>query len=205
MTKLILIRHGETKANTVGKLHQINAIEKLTKKGIAQMEAVAFELEKFNPHIVYSSREERAEESAKMLANKLKIPFELVSGLEKRGWGDFSGESWSEVEAVLKNMSPEERYSYVPPRGESWKDAEDRLVNAIIKILLQNEDKIVTVISHGGAIRILMPYLLRLPKEETFKYNPDNASITIFDYKDGKFIKQLVNDTTHLNKLPAKF
>jgi len=201
MTKLILIRHGETIINTVGKLHFTNDKENLTKKGVAQMEAVAFALKELNPQVLYCSKSLRAEESAKILTDKLGIQLKSVMGLEERDWGDFSGESWSEVEAVLKNMSSEERYLYVPPRGESWKDTESRLVGAVLKILQSNEDKTVAIVSHGGAIRILMPYLLNLPKEETFKYNPDIASITIFDYKKGKFTKQLVNDTSHLKNI----
>lgn len=55
------------------------------------------------------------------------------------------------------------------------------------------------VVSHGGAIRALMPHLLGVPKEESFKYDPDNASLAIFEYDGDNFIKKTVNDTSHLN------
>ena len=205
MTRLILIRHGETKVNKVGKLHHFNATEILTKKGVIQMDATALALEKYNPQIIYCSPELRAKESAEILSEKLKIPLKSLFGLEERDWGDFSGESWLEVETVLKGMSLEERYSYVPPSGESWKDTEDRLIETVLKIIQQNKNKTVIIVSHGGAIRILMPYLLNLPREESFRHNPDNASITVFDCENGKFIKRLLNDTTHLDKLSDTF
>jgi broad specificity phosphatase PhoE len=45
------------------------------------------------------------------------------------------------------------------------------------------------IITHGGVIRALMPYLLGVPKEESFKYDPPNASITIFEIiNEKKFI-----------------
>ena len=54
------------------------------------------------------------------------------------------------------------------------------------------------MVTHGGAIRALLPFLLDVPKEESFKYDPENASITIFDYSDNNFTKVMINDASHL-------
>jgi len=43
-----------------------------------------------------------------------------------------------------------------------------------------------------------MPFLLDVSKEESFSYDPDNASMTIFDFDGNAFIKVVVNDTSHL-------
>jgi hypothetical protein len=38
------------------------------------------------------------------------------------------------------------------------------------------------------------------PKEESFKYYPDNASLTTFEIENSHFKSKVVNDTTHLTK-----
>jgi broad specificity phosphatase PhoE len=197
-TKLILIRHGETEKNVAGKLHSAKDAEELTEIGKEQMQATGRFLKRLRPSIIYSSEEKRANESAKILSEHCNIPFVLTKGLEERDWGDFSGKEWDKIKAVLDPMSLEERYTYIPPKGESWEGAEERMIKAIEMILKQNKEKTVAVVTHGGTIRILMPYFLGAPKEETFRHDPDNASLTIFDYLKGTFKKIKVNDTPHL-------
>jgi len=198
MTKLILVRHGETEKNISEKLHQVDDPEILNERGRAQIKATALALNKFNPHIVYSSTEKRAQESAEILVKELGLPFKKIIGMQERNWGELAGKTWPEIKAVLDPMTLEERYNYLPPKGESWKEFEERLIKAISIILEENKGKTIVAVSHGGAIRVLMPYLLNLSKEESFKYNPDNASLTIFGYNGEEFIKEIINDTSHL-------
>jgi len=197
-TKLILVRHGETEKNVSGKLHSSSDPEVLNKKGRNQMETTAKYLLSFKSWIIYGSKEKRANESAEIIAKVCKVPMKLIDGMQERDWGDFSGKSWDEIKKVLDPMSLEERYTYIPPKGESWKEFEERLIKTVNHILRENENKTVVVVTHGGAIRALMPYLLGVPKEESFKYDPDNASLTIFDYSKGKFKNKKINDTSHL-------
>ena len=187
MEHIILVRHGETEKNTRGELHTIDDAEFLNKTGVKQVKKTASKLKKFSPVMVYSSKGRRAIDSGKIIAKELGILFETVRGMQERDWGKFSGKTWEEVEKILQKMSLEERYLYRPPHGESWKEFENRLIRAITKILSHNKDKTVVVVSHGGAIRALMPYLLDMPREESFKYNPENASFAVFSHQNGKF------------------
>lgn len=200
MTKLILIRHGETETNVQGKIHKYSDSEQLTTNGIAQIEKTSEALKKDNPTAVYCSKENRAIESAKIISKKLNIPLFETDGLEERNWGDYARLSFQEIKqkAGMDNMSFEERYTFRPPNGESWKETEERLLKTLNKILAENEGKNIILVTHGGSIRIYMPTLLGVNKEESYKYDPDSASISIFDYKNGKFLKELYNDTSHL-------
>ena len=187
MEKIILVRHGQTNKNSQGKLHVLGDEEVLNETGIQQMKETAFKLKRFSPDVVYSSKEKRAVESAKVVGDELGVGIEIIEGIEERNWGDFSGKTWEEVQEVLQPMTLEERYLYFPPNGESWQQFENRLIQSIIKILSQNKNKTIVVVSHMGGIRALMPYLLGVSKEESFKYNPDNASISAFTHENGKF------------------
>lgn len=198
MGKLILVRHGQTNKNLDNLLHSVNDLEVLNETGKSQIEKVVGELKKFSPCKVFSSNEQRAIESAEIISSLLKIPLEIVRGMEERNWGVFTDKPWSDVQAELSSMSLEERFNYIPKNGESWKFFESRLIGAIESLTKNNMDKTIIVVTHGGAIRALIPYLLNIPKEESFKYDPSNASLTIFDFDKTGFHKVLVNDISHL-------
>ncbi len=201
MTKLILVRHGETAVNVKGKIHKYSDLEELTQNGVNQIEKTSAALKKYNPVAVYCSKEKRAVQSAEILSNKLGVPLTKIEGLEERNWGDYAGLSFQEIKekAGMDGMTFEERYTFNPPNGESWKETEERLLKVLNKVLSQNSDKNIILVTHGGSIRIYMPTLLGVNKEESYKYDPDNASISVFNYNNGKFTKELYNDTSHLN------
>ena len=197
-TTIIFVRHGETETNKNKKLHKSDDPKELNEVGRKQITKTAEELRKYSPNAIYSSKETRAIQSAEIISKICGVELTKVDGLEERNWGDFSGKTWPEIQAVLDKLTLEERYNYLPPNGESWKSFDERLKSKLDEILQENEGKTIIVVSHGGAIRALMPHLLGVPKEESFKYDPDNASITTFEYENGKFIKKIVNDTSHL-------
>lgn len=205
MGKLILIRHGETEKNICNGLHALNDPEKLNETGRKQMEMTAIRLKRLSPSKIYSSKEKRALESARILSDFLHIPVKEIDGIQERNWGVFTGKPWEEVKRILDPMTLNERYHYVPQGGESWETFEHRLIEAMTKIVNDNTEETVVVVTHGGAIRALMPFLLGVPKEESFKYDPDNASLTIFDFDENGFTKVIADDTAHLvSETPTK-
>lgn len=200
MTKIILVRHGETDTNIKGKIHKYSDTEQLTANGIKQIEKTSLALKKDNPVAVYCSKEKRAIQSAQIISKNLDIPLFEIDGLEERNWGDYAGLSFQEIKqkAGMDDMSFEERYTFRPPNGQSWKETEERLLNTLNEIISKNEGKGIVLVTHGGSIRIYLPTLLGVSKEESYKYDPDNASISVFDYEDNKFSKIVYNDTSHL-------
>lgn len=198
MTKLILVRHGETKRNIAHRLHHPRDAVILTEKGKAQMKVTASALRKMNVSALYSSREKRTQQSTSILSTQLNLPFKVVAGIQERNWGKSSGKPWAEIQKVLEPMTIEERYRYVPPQGESWKEFKARLTKTISKILKENEKKVVAVITHGGTIRVFMFNLLRAARKDGFKFDPENASLSVVDYEGEKVIKWSINDTSHL-------
>ena len=200
-TTLIFIRHGETETNVSGKLHKSDDPKELTELGKKQIKLAAQAVKKYNPSVLFSSKERRALQSAKIIADEYGLKVNEVSGLQERDWGDYSGKTWPEIQTILDKMTLEERFNYIPPNGESWKAFDERLKSRLDEIMKDNLGKTIVIVSHGGAIRALMPHLLGVPKEESFKYDPDNASLTVFEYSEGNFEKILVNDTSYLKKL----
>lgn len=199
MGRLILIRHGQTDKNLNNTLHTRNDNEALNATGIAQIRQTAQKLKKMFPDIIFSSHERRAVESAEILSRELKVPMEKIEGMQEWNMGIYTGRSREEMKKILGPMTPEERYEYIPPKGESWRAFETRLTAAIKKIVEDNKDKTIAVVTHGGAINALMQFLLNTPKEESYKNIPGNASLTMFDF-DGKNFHQItINDASRLS------
>lgn len=198
-TTLILIRHGETAKNIEGKLHQKGDKEILTDSGKEQIRKAALLLKKLKVEKVYSSSEDRAIDSREIIQKELDIIGETVDGMEERNWGIYADRPWGDVKAILDPMTFDERYKYTPENGESWETFETRLIKAITLIKDENPNGIVAVITHGGAIRALMPYLLNVNKEESYKYDPKNASVSIFEFEDEVITPKLVDSTDHLS------
>ena len=201
MAKLILVRHGETNKNINNRLHASDDPESLNDRGIKQIEETAQKLKSFLPIKIFTSKENRAIESTKIISNFLQIPFKKIDGMQERNWGVFTGKPWEEVKMVLDPMTLEERYNYEPSGGESWETFETRLISAIKKIIENNPETNIVVVTHGGAVRALMPFLLGVPKEESFNHYPKNSSLTVFDFNGESFTKVLIDDVNHLRQL----
>lgn len=194
MKKLILIRHGETAKNIEGTMHVTDDPEQLNETGIEQIKKAVERLREYSLAIVYASKEARAVQSGEIIAQELGIPFKSLEGMQERNWGELSGKSWSEVQEILEPLSLEERYTYMPPGGESWKQFEARLIEAISLALEEHPKQNISVVTHAGAIRALIPALLSAPKEESFKHDPENASITVFNRDDGTLSEAAINE-----------
>lgn len=194
--KVLFIRHGQTIINVDGKIHKVNDDAGLTDLGKKQAEILAEVCKKQEVEAVYSSPEIRAMETARIIGEKLGVQPFIETGLAERSWGDWSDQTWKEIQQRLETMSIEERFSFIPPQGESWEEMEERLMEALNKIVGQSY-KVVAIITHSGAMRTLMPVLHGKPKDISFKYEFHNGSITIFNYENGKWHSVRENDMSH--------
>ena len=76
-------------------------------------------------------------------------------------------------------MSLEERFTFVPPGGESWQQMEQRLLGCVNS--WQRLSESMAVVAHGGLLRALIPLLLDEPRESSFRYDLENASVSVFE------------------------
>ena len=195
--RIIFLRHGKTNVNVEGKTHVTGDTSELTDDGISQISKAVSVLKKNNVKRIYCSPEKRALQSAELASQKLNVSLEILDSLRERNWGDWEGKPWNEIKEVLDKFDLEERYNFIPPNGESWKQMESRLNEALTKIT-NGEENCVCVVTHMGSLRGLIPILKNQQKEVSLKYDFENGSITIFDFENNKFNEVVVNDTSHL-------
>ncbi len=195
--KILFIRHAETETNVKELTHKTGDPVGLTELGKKQAQDLGKICKKNQVEIIFTSPEQRAVETADIIAKELNLRLEVLKGFAERNWGEWEGRSWPEIEKVLAPMSLEERYNFVPPEGESWREMEARLKEGLSAITNQQYSSVAAV-THEGALRGLMPLLHNSPRDSSFKYHFDNASVSVFEYQDGIFT-ELINGVDKTN------
>ncbi|PZO45836.1 MAG: hypothetical protein DCF17_00360 [Shackletoniella antarctica] len=90
--KLLLIRHGQTALNTKGRVHSQQDSTGLDETGRWQASRLVEVCRRYGVRSVLASPEQRALETAQIVAEALDLPVEVSEGLRERNWGQWSGE-----------------------------------------------------------------------------------------------------------------
>lgn len=150
--ELFIVRHGEVLPSK----SPMNPIEGLSVVGVNQATELSHKLNKLKFSKVFSSNTKRTIQTAKLVFGAREP--EIIAGLEERDWGDSKFKEWSEIKAILDQLSYQERRLYRPNNGESWEDFENRLIGAFAKLAKDNFDRAV-LFSHMGVMRALLPII----------------------------------------------
>lgn len=187
-------RHGETDWNIAKRIQGTTDIA-LNQTGLEQAKQLAKNLlgKKVNLYKIYSSKQIRAYETARIVGDFLDIPVEQIDGLEEMKLGVWEGHTWKEVEKLY----PEEfqywlnnrRYTRTPS-GESYQDVLERVFHALDRIMNESdqenkEGKDILILSHGAVLLTLMA----LKKDVAFEVMTsvieiENAKAIQFDRDD---------------------
>lgn len=186
MTKLYLMRHGETYFNVWHKI-QGWCDSPLTPKGIAQANYIHDYFEKSNIKLTkaYCSTAERASDTLELVIN---LPYHRRKDLKEWYFGNFEGQD--------ERLNPQPPYKdfFVPYGGESQKQVQDRIHKAVFSIMENTEkDDQALIVSHAGAI---FNFLLSVDVDalKIRKAGFSNCSVLVFDYKnDNLYLEKIVN------------
>lgn len=166
MTKFIIVRHGQSKANECGYL--VGKTEApLSSRGERQAKAVSeYILKKYKVDVIYSSPLSRACNTVKGVADELDLPIVTENELREFDFGDWEGLTHEEI----KNNF-DDGYSkwasdpgvFVPSGGESMAHLQSRVVEKLKEIGKKEDGKTVLIGSHSSVIRALLCYIQGLP------------------------------------------
>jgi probable phosphoglycerate mutase len=147
MTDLVLVRHGETEWNRLGRVQGRTDIP-LNETGREQARAAAQRLTGERFHAVVASPLSRAAETARIIAEGLGIgPVELVDDLVERNYGEAEGMTGKDIDA---------RFGGVLEAQESREETIARAKPALLAIAERHPGQRVLVVSHGGVIGSLI-------------------------------------------------
>lgn len=200
MTKIFLIRHGETEWNKIGKLQGSSDID-LLPEGIKQAHLLAEHAPFSSVDAIYSSDLTRAVETAEILAQKFNLPVIKKRGLRETRFGSWEGKYLNEL--ITENDAGFEHFftrpdKVQPPGGETFLQSQARIMNALDEIIADNAGKNIIVVSHGAAIRLIICAALVIPISKMWSIGQYNMALNILTFADGNFSVELLNSTLHL-------
>jgi probable phosphoglycerate mutase len=167
MSRVFLVRHGETEWNLRG-LYQGQADSPLTARGLAQADTVA---ERFGPlrrQRLVSSDLGRALATAARIAARLGLAIEVDPRLRELHLGQAVGLDRDGIRALPGyELRPDWRF----PGGESFHDLEERVLAALADIDAAGADAI--VVTHAGPIRAVLRKLHDLSFEQALALRVD--------------------------------
>lgn len=202
MTKLLLVRHGESEANLRDIFAGFYDID-LTERGHAQAECTAaFIAEKYTVDAIYSSDLRRACQTAKHIADMVSLPIQPDKGMREVSAGEWEGvpfgsigDTHPEAFRVWRNDLGNARC----PGGESTAELAARVYDTVCRIAIENEGKTVVIATHATPIRVLQSRFLGRPLTDVQHIGwVSNASVTEVEYDDGEFTIVQVGQDAHL-------
>lgn len=202
--KLLLIRHGQSVANTEGRL-QGQMDSPLTDEGRSQARALAMRLqrEKVRVAAIYTSDLCRAAETAEIIGAALETPVVLDERLREYDAGVLNGVIWHEVEFLYPELwhrlhhSPEWVHF---PEAEGNQVFHARLAAALSDLQAKHHSEETTaVVSHGGSLGMMLADLLGLDARRSTPFRFGNASLTVVEFTPRGPRLTCMNDTSHLD------
>lgn len=180
--KIILVRHGETQWNALGRLQGREDIA-LNETGRQQAIAAGRAISRYpfsgQGPVIISSPLQRAVETARLLAGELPFSSEvrIDEVLLERDYGAGAG------------LTQEQRAQLYPddafPGLEDRVAAEQRIVGGVEQLARQAMERDLILVSHGEISHIFLAYL-RGEKTQTGRSALRNASISIVEWTQEK-------------------
>ena len=200
--KLYIVRHGETEWNVIKRFQgQLNT--PLTEKGMEKLRETGKKLENVLFDEVYTSELGRTVASAEIILNEnrgyrnKKMELKKLAELNEVYFGVWQGLTYEEV--FLKYPEEANNYFYNVKNykaenveAENLKDALERFLKGINKILDSHESGNILVVTHGTVLEMFMNYVAN---DSIFDIDErtlmGNGDYKVFSYKDGKFQEEM--------------
>jgi len=172
--KLVLVRHGESEWNILGKWTGLIDIH-LSEKGIEEAEKTGELIKDIHFDYIFTSALVRAKETLSEMVDTYKdlktIPIEAVKELNERNYGDYTGKNKWEMKKILGEemfLKIRRSWDYVLPNGESLKMVYERTVPFFLEKILPilKENKNVLIVAHGNSIRSILKYIERISDDD---------------------------------------
>jgi len=201
--KIYLIRHGQTEYNDKN-IFRGHLDIPLNSYGISQAESVGKALKVIDFNAIYTSPLIRAKKTAEIIHKYQsgKISINVENDFTDLNYGKWQAKSKEEVKNNYPKLYHEweiSPYSTKIPDGESLYDAQKRSWNCLVKIINNNKDKTICIVSHRVINKLLISKILGILKTGFWKIKQDTGCINIMEYKDKKFMIIKLNHNANVS------
>ncbi|WP_226580924.1 histidine phosphatase family protein [Halobacillus litoralis] len=202
MTRVYLIRHGESEWNAAGDLYCGRTDIGLSEKGKEQARAAGEFLKDVHFDAAYSSPLIRAYDTASLILGERKMDIEMDERMYEGDFGEWEGRS----KATFIQEDPESWNEWMRDpwhtragrTGETAKEMHDRATSFFNDLTQKHGDETVLVTAHNNTIRFFLAGVLGMSFSHYRKIFQDNTGINILDVSEDNVVIKSLNVHTHL-------
>ena len=205
MTRVYLIRHGTTEWNRE-EIFRGRADCALNETGRAEAQAVAAYLREVEFEKIYTSPLSRAAETAGVIAadRRLRaIPDPAFIDLDFGEWQGLPLKEVRERYPDLYRVWRERPQDATFPGGENLAQVKARAWEGLLRVVQDNSEKTVLIVSHRVITKVLICAALGLDNSHFWQIKQDTTAINCLEFARGQFVAALINDTCHLRTIHA--
>ena len=206
MTQLLLIRHAVNDFVKTGKLAGWTPGVHLNEEGLAQAEALGQRLSRAPIERICSSPLERTMETAEAIRkHHPHLTIEEHSGIGEVNYGDWEGMLISDLRhrkmwEVVQEY-PSRAYF---PNGETMREVQMRVVNAIEEMVRQNPRAMIAAVLHADLIKMAVAHYLGMHLDNFQRIVISPASISALSLGHSRPFVATVNDVAHVLELEQR-
>ncbi len=203
MTSIYLVRHGQTAWNRE-EIFRGRTDVPLNETGVKQAELAGQYFKGMEIHGIYSSPLARAWETAQKIAQFQNLKVDPLEGILDMSFGNWEGHAHQEI----REMDGETYRQWVEsphlvklPGGESLDDVRGRAMGTLEEVIRKHQRETLILVSHRVICKVLICAILGLDNSHFWQIAQDTTAINLIQYKNGKYILSLMNETCHLKAL----
>ena len=193
---IIFLRHGQAENNTKRILAGRTEGVPLTKIGIEQAENIGKYLKPIDISAIYSSPIERADNTAKIVAESNSIDYKLDERLIELDMGKFTRMPYDEIFAKHGNVFLK-FYSNDPIISEysveTFPHVQKRVMDMLDYTIKKHDQENVLLVTHMDPIKSVIAKVIDLKPLSLFELIIANCSLTIIKHHDEKLSLSAIN------------
>jgi len=193
---IIFLRHGQAENNTKRILAGRTEGVHLTKIGIEQAEQIGKYLKPIDISAIYSSPIERANNTAKIVAESNSIDYKLDERLTELDMGKFTRMPYDEIFAKHGNVFLK-FYSKDPiiseHNVETFPHVQKRVMDMLDYTIKKHDQENVLLVTHMDPIKSVIAKVIDLKPLSLFELIIANSSLTIIKHHDEKLSLSAIN------------
>jgi probable phosphoglycerate mutase len=192
----LFLRHGQAKNNVERILAGRTKGFPLTELGVQQVEEIGNFLKPFNISKIYCSPIERAEQTAKIVANTVGLSCTIDERLTEIDMGSFSGMHYDDMFAKHGNLFLKfyQGHPQVEINGiETFASVKKRVLDMVDHCSKKHDRETILLVTHMDPIKSMISTVLQPRPESLYEMIIRNASLTILKNQQSSFSMVAIN------------
>ncbi len=203
MSRLLLVRHGETELNSSERFWGRTDVA-LSAAGLRQAEQLRHRLATEKIDVIYSSNLKRASLTAETIASRHKPEVIICLELREIDFGQLEGLTFKEIcqlhpkmAELWANWDLQTKF----PGGESVDELDTRVSKFLDRLQKHTPEETILIVAHSAPLRLLICHLLGIELWHWRQLRLGLASLSIVETYPQEALLTLLNDVGHLRQV----